>query len=160
MKYHLPKLRMHSHHWRDHGCGFCLECEYVSVTGSVCLKPLASVSELNEYLFLPLLRSGSLSGLWEASELNFQRVLWGLKTLILGFSRVAWVRVCLRVCSGGLRTPRIKVLSSRINGARCPWERVYLKGSFTGLKRSIINLGQGLKFQNQPWKSLWESLNS
>jgi hypothetical protein len=43
--------------------GICLLGDCISVTGSVCLKPLASVSELNEYLFLPLLRSGSLSGL-------------------------------------------------------------------------------------------------
>jgi hypothetical protein len=63
VKYYLPKLRMSSHYWRDHGCGYCLDCDCMSVTGSVCLKPLASVSELNEYLFLPLLRSGSLSGL-------------------------------------------------------------------------------------------------
>ena len=63
VKYYLPKLRICSHYWRDLGCGFSLDCEYISVTGSVCLKPLASVSELNEYLFLPLLRSGSLSGL-------------------------------------------------------------------------------------------------
>ena len=63
VKYYLPKLRMYSHYWRDHSCGGCLHGECMSVTGSVCLKPLASVSELNEYLFLPLLRSGSLSGL-------------------------------------------------------------------------------------------------
>ena len=63
VKYYLPKLRMSSHRWRNHGCGFCLRGNCMSVTGSVCLKPLASVSELNEYLFLPLLRSGSLSDL-------------------------------------------------------------------------------------------------
>ena len=63
VKYYLPKLRMYIHCLRDHGCGFCLLGDWMSVTGSVCLKPLASVSELNEYLFLPLLRSGSLSGL-------------------------------------------------------------------------------------------------
>ena len=72
------KVRMCVHHWWDLGCGFCLRGDRISVTGSVCLKPLASMSELNEYLFLPLLRSGSLSGLWEASESSFGRVLRGL----------------------------------------------------------------------------------
>ena len=62
VKYHLPKFQI-AHCLRDHVYGFYLLGECISVTGSVCLKPLASVSELNEYLFLPLLSSGSLSGL-------------------------------------------------------------------------------------------------
>ncbi len=60
VKYHLPKLHI-AHCLRDGGGLLLGDC--MSVTGSVCLKPLASVSEINEYLFLPLLRSGSLSGL-------------------------------------------------------------------------------------------------
>ena len=71
----IAKVLMCVHYWRDLGYGFCLLGDCISVTGSVCLKPLASMSELNEYLFLPLLRSGSLSGLWEASESTFRRSL-------------------------------------------------------------------------------------